>query len=47
MAFAREAARSVAFVDGGVIVEQSSPAEMFESPRDPRTRLFLRRILER
>ena len=31
MGFAREAARRVVFIDGGVIVEESTPAEMFAS----------------
>jgi polar amino acid transport system ATP-binding protein len=45
MAFAREAARKVIFMDEGRIVEESEPARMFESPADPRTRAFLRRVL--
>ncbi len=46
MAFAREAAREVVFIDEGRIVERAHPDAMFEDPRDPRTRAFLRRILE-
>jgi polar amino acid transport system ATP-binding protein len=45
MGFAREAGRHVLFMDGGLVVERSTPAEMFADPKDPRTRAFLRRIL--
>jgi polar amino acid transport system ATP-binding protein len=44
MAFAREVADRVVFLDGGVIVEQGSPAEVFGSPREARTREFLSRV---
>jgi polar amino acid transport system ATP-binding protein len=47
MNFARQAADRVIFMDHGVIVEQGRPAEIFEAPREPRTRDFLRTILER
>jgi polar amino acid transport system ATP-binding protein len=46
MAFAREAAHEVVFMDEGRIVERAHPDAMFENPRDPRTRAFLRRVLE-
>jgi polar amino acid transport system ATP-binding protein len=46
MAFAREAAREVVFIDEGRVVERADPEAMFENPADPRTRAFLRRILE-
>nr|WP_296065393.1 amino acid ABC transporter ATP-binding protein [uncultured Actinoplanes sp.] len=46
MAFAREVASRVVFMDGGVIVEQGPPAEVFGSPRESRTREFLHRVLE-
>src|SRR4051794_39596426 len=41
IAFARDVADRVVFVDGGRIVEQGSPAEVLGSPREPRTREFL------
>ncbi len=44
MAFAREVAQRVLFLDQGRIVEQGTPAELFEHPRDERTRDFLRRV---
>lgn len=45
MKFAREAATRVVFMDGGVIVEEGSPEEIFTRPKEARTRQFLRRIL--
>lgn len=47
MKFAREAATRVVFMDGGVIVEEGSPEEIFTHPKEARTRRFLRRILDR
>jgi polar amino acid transport system ATP-binding protein len=46
MGFAREIADHVCFLDDGVILEQGPPGEIFESPREPRTRQFLERIVE-
>lgn len=45
MNFARDVSHRVIFMDGGVIVEDGAPGEMFTSPRQPRTREFLSRIL--
>lgn len=45
MAFAREVATSVCFLDQGRILEQGSPEEIFTDPREERTRQFLRRVL--
>jgi ABC-type polar amino acid transport system ATPase subunit len=47
MNFARQVAGRVIFMDHGVIVEQGQPAEIFEAPRESRTRDFLRTVLER
>jgi polar amino acid transport system ATP-binding protein len=47
MGFARRVADRVAFIDEGVILEESPPSELFESPREERTRRFLQRVLER
>ena len=44
MAFAREAAHRVVFLDGGRIVEQAPPAQVFGAPREARTREFLARL---
>lgn len=43
MAFAREVAERVVFMDGGVIVEEGTPDELFSSPKQQRTREFLSR----
>jgi polar amino acid transport system ATP-binding protein len=45
MAFAREIASRVCFLDGGVIVEQGTPEQIFTEPKEPRTRQFLQRIV--
>jgi polar amino acid transport system ATP-binding protein len=46
MRFAREIADRVAFLDGGRIVEQGPPEEIFIAPRRERTRQFLQSVLE-
>lgn len=43
--FARAVADQVVFMDGGVVLEASEPAEMFSNPKHARTRQFLDRIL--
>ncbi len=45
MGFAREVASEVVFMDGGVIVEQGRPEEIFEFPKEERTQQFLVRII--
>lgn len=45
MSFAREVATKVLFLDEGVIVEQGTPDEIFQNPKEERTRKFLKRIL--
>ncbi len=45
MGFAREVGDRVCFVDGGVILEQGSPAEIFGNPKEERTKNFLSKIL--
>jgi ABC-type polar amino acid transport system, ATPase component len=47
MAFARDIADRVVFIDEGVIAESGTPASMFSTPQNERTRAFLRRLLER
>ena len=44
MAFARDVAHRVLFLDGGVVVEQGPPSQLFGSPREQRTREFLSRL---
>ncbi|WP_300860907.1 amino acid ABC transporter ATP-binding protein [uncultured Oscillibacter sp.] len=43
MAFARDVADQVIFMDGGVIVEQGDPKEVIDHPKEERTRQFLSR----
>lgn len=44
MSFARDVADRVLFLDGGRVLEQGTPAEVFGAPREPRTREFLARF---
>ena len=43
MAFARDVAQRVVFMDGGVIVEEGPPEQVFGAPQQERTRKFLQR----
>ncbi len=45
MAFARDVATSVCFLEGGRILEHGPPEQIFTDPREERTRQFLRRVL--
>ncbi len=45
MAFAREVADRVVFMDGGYIVEEGAPAEVIGNPQEARTKSFLHRVL--
>jgi len=45
MAFAREVADRVVFMDGGVIVEEGPPSQVIGDPQQERTKEFLRRVL--
>jgi polar amino acid transport system ATP-binding protein len=45
MAFARDVADRVLFIDGGVIVEQGAAKSLLNQPQHPRTQDFLRRVL--
>ncbi|HOT33149.1 MAG TPA: amino acid ABC transporter ATP-binding protein [Rhodoglobus sp.] len=44
MAFARDVADRVVFLDSGVVAEQGAPAEVFGAPREERTKAFLSRF---
>ena len=44
MAFARDVADTVIFMDGGVIVEQGDAKQVIENPQEERTRQFLSRF---
>ena len=45
MGFARDVANHVVFMDGGVIVEEGTPKEIFNKPKEERTKQFLKRIM--
>jgi len=45
MAFAKEVADRVIFIDGGIIVEEGAPKEVLTNPKQERTRDFLRRVM--
>ncbi|KXG44458.1 amino acid ABC transporter ATP-binding protein [Tepidibacillus infernus] len=45
MGFAREVSNRVIFMDGGKIVEQGSPEDIFSNPQNPRTQSFLSKVL--
>ena len=45
MAFAKEISTRVVFMDEGVICEEGTPIELFENPKNERTRLFLQRFI--
>lgn len=44
MGFAREVGDRVIFMDGGYIVEENEPTELFENPQHERTKLFLSKV---
>ena len=44
MGFARDVGDRVAFLDEGVVLEEGAPARIFDSPSQPRTAAFLRRL---
>jgi glutamine transport system ATP-binding protein len=45
MGFAREVASRVLFMDGGHIVEDDVPAQVFDHPKHPRLQEFLSKVL--
>lgn len=45
MTFARDVANKVVFMDGGVIVEEGAPEQIFTAPKEDRTKAFLSRML--
>jgi polar amino acid transport system ATP-binding protein len=46
MAFAREIANRVCFLDAGVLLEEGPPDQIFRAPKNKRTQQFLQRIIE-
>lgn len=47
MGFAHDVANRVIFMDGGYVIEDSSPDDMFSNPKNERTKEFLSRVLEK
>lgn len=45
MSFAKDVANRVIFMDGGVVVEEGSPRDIFVTPKEERTKQFLKRVL--
>ncbi|MBM7608995.1 L-cystine transport system ATP-binding protein [Lysinibacillus composti] len=45
MGFAKDVAKRVIFMDGGVVVEEGTPHDIFVTPKEERTKRFLRRVL--
>lgn len=45
MSFAKDVANRVLFMDGGVVVEEGTPHDIFVTPKEERTRQFLKRVL--
>ncbi len=45
MGFAREVADRILFIDGGVVLEDGTPEDVFEHPKNPRTIDFLNKVL--
>ena len=45
MGFAREVGDRVIFMDGGLVVEENNPQEIFENPQHERTKAFLSKVL--
>ena len=46
MSFARDIADRVCFLDGGRILEEGTPEQIFTAPREPRTQQFLQRVID-
>ncbi len=45
MGFASDVANRIVFIDGGLVVEEGNPRDIFSNPKEERTKQFLRRIL--
>lgn len=47
MSFAHDVSRRLVFMEGGVIAEQGPPAQLFDNPKNPQTKMFLQRVISR
>lgn len=45
MGFAREVSNRVLFMDEGIVLEEGTPAQIFDSPQNERTQAFLKKVL--
>lgn len=45
MGFAKEVGDRVIFMDGGLIVEENTPIDLFDHPKEDRTKAFLSKVL--
>ena len=45
MNFAKEVADKVIFMDGGIVLEEGTPSEIFDNPKEERTKEFFSKIL--
>ena len=45
VSFAQDVANKVIFMDGGVILEEGTPNEIFRNPKHERTKQFLKRVI--
>ena len=45
MGFAQKVATRVLFMDNGVILEEGTPKDIFETPKNPRTKEFLSKVI--
>ena len=47
MSFAHDVAHRMVFMEGGVIAEEGPPAQLFDNPQNPQTKMFLQRVTSR
>ncbi len=47
MSFAHDVSRRLVFMEGGIIAEQGPPAQLFDNPQNPQTKMFLQRVISR
>jgi ABC-type polar amino acid transport system ATPase subunit len=45
MSFAHDVARRIVFMEGGVIAEEGPPSQLFDNPQNPKTKMFLQRVI--
>ena len=45
MNFAKEVADKIIFMDGGIVLEEGTPTEIFDNPKEERTKEFFSKIL--